>query len=574
MTPKFVQVKKTTLVTNVTTEQTESIILARLEDIYDNQLVMEDFGEIGYLTLNPQNSNEEIISFTDFERATNGNVTLLGVERGLRAKSPYDAEEAGKSHNAGNVVVSSNNVQVYQALVDFMLSIGLSGGSPATLTSAGFGQLASANKINEGQAIGSSTAPLLIAPNFLQASRYGLNLPNEAQKVFLNAITGMLFPYTGQTAPAGFLMADGEDYLINNYPALAGVLRGNYGLGEGEEFTVTTSSNTITSTDHQLADGDMIFFTSSNTLPAGLVAGQMYFVIDVTVNTFKVSTSVGGTEVDITSTGSGTHRFHVRFRVPNLLGSVPVGTGKKEINLKVDYNPTQTIASITSSNNSGNSFNFSSSHGLQIGDIFYIESSSWTGSFLQINRPYIVTAVPNSTTARVSFSLGGNEVNIGNTSGLTTVVKRMGHISINSQIDTYENKIFAVEASLELPSDLEAGEYKARISNNRLYLADGNSPVLFNDGDSKTFKMKMQSSAKDHNLGEEDGFSEHQLTEAEMPSHNHRIAYRTNSVSGNTGVNATTNGATSEPFSSGNRGGDQPHNNMQPYTVVNWIIKT
>lgn len=56
-----------------------------------------------------------------------------------------------------------------------------------------------------------------------------------------------------------------------------------------------------------------IQFSSSGTLPAGLTAGTTYFVIDVTGTTIKVATTMqnadGGTQIDITDAGTGTHSF-------------------------------------------------------------------------------------------------------------------------------------------------------------------------------------------------------------------------------------------------------------------------
>lgn len=45
-------------------------------------------------------------------------------------------------------------------------------------------------------------------------------------------------------------------------------------------------------------------FSTTGTMPGGLVAGQIYWTLSASGSTFKVSTTRGGTEVDITSTGS------------------------------------------------------------------------------------------------------------------------------------------------------------------------------------------------------------------------------------------------------------------------------
>lgn len=73
-------------------------------------------------------------------------------------------------------------------------------------------------------------------------------------------------------------------------------------------FTAATT-DIITSNAHGLVEGDLIHVSSATTLPAGLSASTDYYARDITTNTFKVSTTMGGSAVDITDTGTGTHTF-------------------------------------------------------------------------------------------------------------------------------------------------------------------------------------------------------------------------------------------------------------------------
>lgn len=80
-------------------------------------------------------------------------------------------------------------------------------------------------------------------------------------------------------------------------------------LPEGQrEFTATAATDLINITAHGIPAGTTVQVSSSGTLPAGLTAGTTYYVRDVVANGFKLYTvATGGTAVDITSTGTGTH---------------------------------------------------------------------------------------------------------------------------------------------------------------------------------------------------------------------------------------------------------------------------
>lgn len=56
-------------------------------------------------------------------------------------------------------------------------------------------------------------------------------------------------------------------------------------------------------------DNDTIAVVSTNLLPGGLTVNTVYYVINATATTFKVSLSQGGSAVDITNTGTGSHYF-------------------------------------------------------------------------------------------------------------------------------------------------------------------------------------------------------------------------------------------------------------------------
>lgn len=78
---------------------------------------------------------------------------------------------------------------------------------------------------------------------------------------------------------------------------------------EFSDAAVTTGTDLITITDHGLTDGQIVQFDNEGgSLPAGLSKDTNYYVVSSTSSTFKVSTTLGGSAVDITAaTGGGTH---------------------------------------------------------------------------------------------------------------------------------------------------------------------------------------------------------------------------------------------------------------------------
>lgn len=63
----------------------------------------------------------------------------------------------------------------------------------------------------------------------------------------------------------------------------------------------------FTLNSHGLSNGDTLVLSTSGTLPTGLTAGTVYYVINSAANTFNVSLTSGGSAVNTSSGGSGTH---------------------------------------------------------------------------------------------------------------------------------------------------------------------------------------------------------------------------------------------------------------------------
>lgn len=87
---------------------------------------------------------------------------------------------------------------------------------------------------------------------------------------------------------------------------------------EPHPFTADAGTNLLTSTTHGLVADTPVRFTSDTTLPAGLAAATTYYVIasGLTADAFKVSTTLGGSEVDLTDAGTGAHSWQRYLTAP------------------------------------------------------------------------------------------------------------------------------------------------------------------------------------------------------------------------------------------------------------------
>lgn len=69
----------------------------------------------------------------------------------------------------------------------------------------------------------------------------------------------------------------------------------------------TLTNDQFRSVAHGMTDGDRVILSPvfGEAIPTGLTDGAVYFVVGSTTDTFKVSTTSGGSAVDITATGGG-----------------------------------------------------------------------------------------------------------------------------------------------------------------------------------------------------------------------------------------------------------------------------
>jgi len=131
--------------------------------------------------------------------------------------------------------------------------------------------------------------------------------------------------------PASFIVGDDifkvnyvRDYTYGSSGSTATLV-----LDETTPFNLTPGAQTLTSItqadpavftkpDHGLQAGASLVFTTTGTLPAGIVAGREYYVSEtgLTGNTFRITEEFfGDVEVATTSAGSGTHSYQRKYEI-------------------------------------------------------------------------------------------------------------------------------------------------------------------------------------------------------------------------------------------------------------------
>lgn len=75
--------------------------------------------------------------------------------------------------------------------------------------------------------------------------------------------------------------------------------------GTGREFTALASNDTFTCPGHTLANNDRVILKGT-VLPTGVSADTVYYVIGVSGATFQLSTTQGGSAINLTADGAGT----------------------------------------------------------------------------------------------------------------------------------------------------------------------------------------------------------------------------------------------------------------------------
>jgi hypothetical protein len=158
--------------------------------------------------------------------------------------------------------------------------------------------------------------------------------------------------------------------------------------------TGSASTDVITSSGHDLSNGDMVRLTAL-TGGAGLSTGVAYYVRDATTNTFKAAATSGGAAIDFTSDITA--------------ATITVPATYTDKLSDADLTSPSRLLPCTASN--GSDTITCAGHGLTVGDTvrFY---PSITGTGLVVRKTYYVVSA-TATTFSVSASAGGTAISMG-----------------------------------------------------------------------------------------------------------------------------------------------------------------
>jgi microcystin-dependent protein len=263
---------------------------------------------------------------------------------------------------------------------------------------------------------------------------------------------------------------------------------------------------------HGLVNGDVIYIETTGALPTGLSADTAYFVVAATTNTFQVATTKGGTGITTTGTQSGTH---TAFRAPWALGTMSATT----------FNVPDTRG-VTLVNKNGATFQNLGSKG---GEETHL-----------ITNTEMPTHAHGGSTSAVSAGTPAGTVSVVNAGVITTGVDTTDHVhaGTTSGVSTFHTH-----------------SYNDRNTVNGQSYGAGSFPYATNAVATLT---STDSTDHSHSFTTGGRSANHQH---DVPAHGHTATFAGSALGTHT-------------HTISNDGGSTAHNNLQPYGVINHIIKT
>jgi len=510
----FIQVQKLSLDGSGCTSTATSITLKSFSFVGGTSVTMADVGSVGFMTLDPSTSREEQITFTGLTQNANGTATITGVIRGKRGAFPYDLVAALRQpHSGGSVAVMSNTAAFYGNISAYADSLAIAGAPDASLTGKGIVETATTAQIDAGTTNGETGANLSVRPDQLAASIYATRLPSASEKTALATLAGLAVVTGSVFSYAGRTSPTG--YLLCDGAAVS---RATFAslfavIAPSGVFTVTIATPAVFSrTAHGLVAGDRVHISTTGGFPSGLTANTDFFVISagLTADAFQLALTPAGAAIITTGSQSGVHTV------------------------------------------------FASAFGRGDG------STTFNVPDLRSRMPLgIAATAPTQTLTFEGAQRVSNDITI-----LDTTFPSQGQLV---RLTTTG----ALPTGLSLATDYFIIRESATIiafATSQANANDGTKITLSGDGsgvNTMTFTNRTHTI-----LGRMGGEENHSINVTELASHSHTVGASTSSSTINANnVRGTDASPSASPVTSF-IGGNAAHNNMSPFIVMNYIIKT
>jgi|GEM_PF-2380594 len=282
-----------------------SIVLSSFSDIYGNVLTMADFGTKGYITLEPDTTNEEAATFTGVTANANGTYTLTGVSTAL-AKSPY-TESSGllRGHSGGSKVVITDNVAFWNTFPnknndETILGTWTFNVAPSSLSATRASTAALGNiKLSQTASKSLGVATITIAtPGVVTNTAHGLIAGDSVQFTTTGSLPTGLSASTDYYVIAAGLAANTFQVSLT----VAGAAINTSGSQSGVHTLFRTTPFGVVDNDYRIfpnayaADTGAAnaYVVTLPTAPAAYVAGQMFAFKALNTNTTTSTLNVNG----------------------------------------------------------------------------------------------------------------------------------------------------------------------------------------------------------------------------------------------------------------------------------------
>ncbi len=326
------------------------------------------------------------------------------------------------------------------------------------------------------------------------------------------SLAGEMKIWPGPVIPSGYLACDGSAQSRTTFANLFAALTANKGAA-----TVTIASPGVWSLNsHGLGNGDVIFVETTGALPTGLSADVPYFVVAAATNTFQVSATKGGAAINTSGSQSGTHTI---FQSPHALGTMSSTT----------FNVPDTRGKVLVSKNTGTFINIGASGGEETHVITQAEMASHNHG---------------GTSGATSAGTPAGTVTIAGSGTLTTGTDSVDHTHSGTTLS-------AVSAGAH-SHGIHTIDSPGAIADLGWTNRTGQSVVEINTD---------SAGAHTHTISGSTG--------GRSVTHTHTVASH-----GHTGSTFTGDPLSTHTHSISSVGSDAAHNNLQPYYVIQHIIKT